>query len=263
MSEESVSSVEAKEEAQKWPLPFNISISKLDLIVKAFFAAEADTHPASSSDIGSRTGIHLGTLEKNIRFLSKMGFIKLEEGKRDSYLLTEKGTAYAKALGAGDIKQASTILKELFESNFKELVDFIEIRKSSKELTFELLFSQIKTMARLKEDEKYPRGISAPYQAGIYTLIDLLKRAEIIPPDIKPEKELSRVTVAARKQRLGPSVKETPTQAVQTQISTQPGGTLPFVLNISIEAKDAEAIKQLISLIRELRGKSEEQPSQT
>jgi hypothetical protein len=180
--------------------------------------------------------------------------MKLEEGKKDSYLLTEKGTEYAKALGTGDTEQTSTTLRELFEHNFKELVDFIDIRKSSNELTFELLFSQIKTMARLKESDKYPLGVSAPYKAGIYTLIDLLKRADIIPSDIKPEKEPSRVaTPAKKKMTMKPVVKEIPTPITPAQIGIQPSGNLPFVINISIEAKDAESIKQLIALIKELR----------
>jgi predicted transcriptional regulator len=264
MAEKDITSVETERETQKWPLPFNIGINKLDLIVKAFFQAGADANPVSLRDIGSRTGINLNTLEPNIKFLLKIGIIKLEEGKKDSYLLTEKGAEYAKALGTGDIKQTSTILKELFEHNFKELVDFVELRKSSNELTFELLFSQIKTMARLKESEKYPLGVSAPYKVGIYTLIDLLKRAGIVPPDIKPEKEPSRAVILAKK-KIPPErvVKETPTQIAPIQISAQPVGALPFVINISIEAKDAESIKQLIELIKELRSEFGRQTSQT
>ncbi|RLI41138.1 hypothetical protein DRO69_11960 [Candidatus Bathyarchaeota archaeon] len=255
MSEENASSAEAKEEMLKWPIPVNIGIGKLDSIVKAFFAAKADVQAVSLTDLESRTGIYPRTLKANIEFLSKLGIIKLEEGKRDSYLLTEKGAEYAKALSAGDVKQTSIILKELFESNFKELVDFVEIRKSSNELAFESLFSHIKTMARLKEYEKYPRGVSPPYRAGIYTLIKLLKRAEIVPLETKREKETpSQVTAPAKKRpQLETAVKKTRTQAVQTQISVQPSGTLPFVINISIEAKDAESIKQLIELIKELR----------
>jgi predicted transcriptional regulator len=266
MSEKDITSVETEKETQKWPLPFNIGINKLDIIVKALFQAGADTHSVSLGDIGPRTGINLRTLERNIEFLLKIGIIRLEEGKKDSYLLTEKGAEYAKALGTGDMKQTSTILKELFKHNFKELVDFVELRKSSNELTFELLFSQIKTMARLKESEKYPLGVSAPYRAGIYTLIDLLKRADIVPPDIKPEKEPSRaVTTAKKKISLERAVKETPTQTAPMQISAQSSGTLPFVVNInvSIEAKDPESIKQLIELIRELRSEFGRQTSQT
>jgi predicted transcriptional regulator len=264
VSEKDITSVETEKEAQKWPLPFNIGINKLDLIVKAFFQAGADVNPVSLRDIGSRTGINLNTLEPNIKFLLKIGIIRLEEGKKDSYLLTEKGVEYAKALGTGDMKQASTILKELFKHNFKELVDFVELRKSSNELTFELLFSQIKTMARLKESEKYPLGVSAPYKAGIYALIDLLKRADIVPPDIKPEKEPSRaVTIAKKKTSLGLAVKETPIQKAPIQVGAQTSVTLPFVINISIEAKDAESIKQLIELIKELRSEFGRQISQT
>jgi len=264
MSENDTSSAEITEETHRWFLPFNIGINKLDIIVKAFFAAGADAHSVSSSDLGARTGIHVRTLEPNIRFLSAMGIIRLEEGKEDAYLLTDKGAAYAKALGARDIKEASTILKELFVSNLKGLVDFVEIRKSSKDLNFDLLFSQIKTMARLKEDEKYPRGVSAPYQAGIYTLIDLLKRADIVPSDLRPEKEPPRVAISTKKvQRLEPQVQRPAIQRAQTQLGTaRPGETLPFVINISVEAKDAESIRQLIDLIRELRGKTGEQESQ-
>jgi hypothetical protein len=51
MSEKDIASVETEKETQKWPLPFNIGINKLDLIVKAFFQAGADVNPVSLRDI--------------------------------------------------------------------------------------------------------------------------------------------------------------------------------------------------------------------
>jgi hypothetical protein len=251
------------EEAQKWPLPYNIGMDKLDLIVKAFFQAGADTQKVSVNDLLGRTGLYINTIKGNIRFLSAIGILKPTEDK-DSYMFETKGAAYAKALATNDDKTSSTVLKELMTNSYlKELIDYAELQKSSG-LTFEQLFQHIKGMARLKEDSKYgPRGVAAPHSTGIAGLIDLLGRAGIVSQDIIAKKEAARAPTAVRKtvQKIE-SMPSGDTRIATTGGSIQGTGTnFPFTLNITVEAKDPESIKQLISLIKELRGQAEQTSS--
>jgi hypothetical protein len=255
---------EAAEEAQKWPLPYNIGMDKLDLIVKAFLQAGADIQKVSANDLLGRTGLNVNTIKGNMKFLSAIGILKPAEEK-DSYMFETKGATYAKALAANDDKTVSTVLKELMINSYlKELIDYAELQKSSG-LTFEQLFQHIKGMARLKEDPKYgTRGIAAPYSTGIAALIDLLARAGIVSQDIIAKKETVRMPTPVRKvtQRSG---EQQP--SAETRLTTTVGpiqGTVtnfPFTLNITVEAKDPESIKQLISLIKELRGQPEQSSS--
>lgn len=263
MSEKDEVAPEAAEEAQKWPLPYNIGMDKLDLIVKAFFQAGADTQKVSAKDLLGRTGLNVNTIKGNIKFLSAIGILKPGEEK-DSYMFEPKGATYAKALATNDDKTFSEVLKELMTNSYlKELIDYAELQKSSG-LTFEQLFQHIRGMARLKEDPKYgTRGIASPYSTGIAALIDLLARAGIVSQDIIEKKEAVRMPTSVRK--VAQKTEQQPSAG--TRITTTIGPTqgtvtnFPFTLNITIEAKDPESIKQLISLIRELRGQIEQSNS--
>lgn len=263
MSEKNETEPEVAEEALKWPLPYNIGIDKLDLIVKAFFQAGADKQKVSTNDLLGRTGLNANTIKGNIKFLSAIGILKPAEEK-DSYLFEAKGATYARALATNDDKTYSTVLKELMTNSYlKELIDYAELQKPSG-LTFEQLFQHIKGMARLKEDPKYGTlGIAPPYKTGITALVDLLARAGIVSQDVIAKKEPVRTQTTVRKVV---QKSEQPPSAVTRMTTTVgplqgAGGDFPFTLNITVEAKDPESIKQLISLIRELRGQTEQSSS--
>lgn len=67
-------------EALKWPIPLNIGIDKLDVIVKAFFQGQADTRSISAPEIARTTGMNLRTLRINIKFLQALKILKVGEG---------------------------------------------------------------------------------------------------------------------------------------------------------------------------------------
>lgn len=196
MSEKSEPETEVVE-ASKWPLPYNIGIDKLDMIVKAFFQAGADKQKVSVNDLLGRTGLNANTIKGNVKFLSAVGILKVEE--KDSCLLDGKGAEYAKALATGDDKTYPTILKELLtDSYLRELIGYVELQKSSG-LTFEQLFQHIKGMARLTEDPKYgPTRIAPPYRTGITALVDLLVRAGIVSQEVVAKKETTRTKASSQ-----------------------------------------------------------------
>jgi hypothetical protein len=256
---------ETIEEQTKWPLPFNVGIDKLDMIVKAFRQTGADTKKVSANDL-SATGLNLNSIKANIKFLSAIGILKPTEEK-DSYMLVGKGFTYATALATKDEKTSSALLKELLNDSYlKALINYIELQEN---LTFEQLFEHIKGMARLKEDSKYgTRGIAAPYNTGILALIDLLIRAGFVPSNIIEKKETIR-TPATAKKSIAPSRKASTiiqndqqdvTETISKGVTIRGNvNAIPFNLNITIEAKDSESIKQLILLIKELKGESQQQ----
>jgi hypothetical protein len=251
---------ETVEEQPKWPLPFNVGMDKLDMIVKAFRQAGADTKKVSANDL-SATGLNLNSIKANIKFLSAIGILKPTEEK-DSYTLVGKGVTYATALATKDEKTASAALKELLNDSYlKALINFIELQEN---LNFEQLFEHIKGMARLKEDSKYgTRGIAPPYNTGIFALIDLLIRAGFVSPNIIEKKETTRPPATAKKS-VSPSRKASAIIQNEQQNGPETGSkgvtirgnvnAIPFTLNITIEAKDSESIRQLIAVIRELKG---------
>lgn len=176
--------------ASKWPLPFNVTLDKLDLITKAFFQAKADSKPILASSLNATTGLNVNTLGANAKFLAALGILKPESGKQGMYSLTSQGAEYAKAVSDRDEKRLAATLQPLMRSSpLEDLVGYIELQKSSGELKLDHIFAHIKTMARLPENLKYSKGVSPPYAYGISTLIELLKRAEIIPKELESEKE--------------------------------------------------------------------------
>ena len=248
---------ETPEEMVKWPLPFNIALEKLDRIVKAFFQAQADTKKVLANDLPGRTGLNPATIKANAKFLAAVGILKPTEEK-NSYTLEPKGAEYAKALASNDEKQYSAFLKDILTNSFlKELIDYIELQGSG--LVYEQLFQHIKTMARLKEDPKFgTSGIAAPYATGISTLIDLLCRAGIVSKEIMAKKETVKSAMVPRKspQKVERKTLEEVTPEKKSIVESFHGNTtgVPFTVSISVEAKDPESIKQLINLVRELRG---------
>jgi hypothetical protein len=252
---ESTEQKEAEEEILKWPLPFNISIDKLDVIVKAFFQGQADTRSVSSSEISRTTGIHDRTLKPNIKFLQALKILKTGEGT-DSYTFEPKGKEYAQNLATNNMPQTASILKGLLSDNLKELVTFVELKKSTGELNFESLFTHIKAMARLKDDPKYPRGVAAPYSAGITTVISLLTRAGITPADILTTRETPKGAVKKVKIPVQTKLVEPAPLPVAARVEQKIEGqttNLPLTININVEAKDPESIRELINLLKELR----------
>ncbi len=245
---------DAESKESGYPLPFNLSLDKLDLITKAFFQAKADQKPVQAMDLEKRTGVYNKTIRANARFLTRIGVLKFD-AKTTAYTLTEQGASYAKLLSSGDIDGAGKILSQLMpSSHLRELLDYIELHKSSGDLEYQHVFSHIKTLARLKEDAKYPHGVAAPYSAGITTLIDLMIRAQILPNDIRPDKETATTPTVPHRVKGGHAVKkETPLlKRTRTETSTMLD-SIPITINITIEAKDAEVVKQLILLLRDLK----------
>jgi hypothetical protein len=248
---------EGAEDLSKWPLPFNLGIDKFDIIVKAFFQAEADSKDVDVSSLTGRTGLNLTTIKSNLKFFTSIGLLKPGQAK-DTYNFEPKGAAYAKALSLKDETRAKDTLNELLSNSYlKDLIGYIELQTN---IDYDQLFQHIKAMARLKEDSKYPRGVSGPYSAGISTLIGLLSRAGFVP-EIMEKKEPVRTQPSVGRKIAQTSERVKPIDAPPIALSQsipQSQSNLPFNININVEAKDAESIKQLITLFRELMGKKAE-----
>ncbi len=183
--------------AQAWPRPFNISLETLELIIKAFFRAGGDRQPVSAADLSKTAGLNATTVKSNCRFLVSLGILLQVEGQ--TYSLTQKGSDYVTAISSGDDVHTSALIKELIaNSPLRDLQGFIELR-GAQQLSYEQLFAHIKTMARLSENPKYPRGIAGPYVTGINTLIDLFVKGQILPSDFRTAKTDTKPSSTTRK----------------------------------------------------------------
>lgn len=254
--------VEAELEAptgSTWPIPFNLSLNKLDIISKACFASKADTAPATLEEISRVAAVHARSTGPNLRFLVSIGVLTFDE-RTKRYSLTQRGTEYCKALGTGDIKAAGGVLKGLLpNSHLSELIGFIGVQGSN--LTYENLFNHIKTLARVRTDGD--GKVADPVRAGIRCLIGLLERAEYVQEGTVQQVEQSRPSQqsAKRTPRVAKDQNKEPqnVSAVGTQGEKEEDMAVsktPFTINITIEAKDAEAIKQVIELVKRLRDES-------
>ncbi len=227
-----------------------------------FFQAKADTISMSAEEISTNSGVNAQTITRNVKFLTSVGILVADQNKKDKYFLTQKGAEYATFLGKDDKQKAGEVLKEILPSSpLSSLVGYIQLQGAS--LTYDNLFNHIKTLARVKVDAN--GAVIDPVKAGIRCLIFLLVRAGFVPDNIisqtetpKPPSAPSRKAVKQTKDvdrdEAKINVQQNPLNARISQTST----ALPFNVNISIEAKDAESIKQVIELIKQLRSSHEE-----
>lgn len=250
------------EESGQWTIPFNLSIESLDVITKACFQAKADTTPVSPESIYKVSGIHPRTTAPNMRFLASIGVLARSKIDKE-YTLTSKGADYAKSLGIGDEAKAGEALRDLLStSHVNDLLGYVNVQGTG--ITYESLFNHVKTLARTKVDE---RGeVSGPFKAGIRCLISLLARAGFVRQDILGQ--LSESTKPTQIIRKNPKVRGsagiekslTINRPAAESYSRDEPETLPVNINITIEAKDPEAIKQVAELLRQLRSQSRPSP---
>jgi hypothetical protein len=248
------------EEPGMWVLPFALSLDKLDLITKACFQAKADTMPVSVEDISKRTGVHARNTMPNLRFLASIGVLMLDKSTK-KYTLSQKGAEYAKSLGSGDEERAGELLKELLPgSHLRELLGFTEVQGDA--LTYEVLFNHIKTLARVGVGEQ--GEVSSGVKAGIRCLVSVLGRAGYVSSEISDQAEAGKpVTTNVRKairqsREKGRIEARMATDSPESDSNGEDqSAASPFNINILIEAKDPESIKQVMELIRQLRNVKE------
>lgn len=238
--------------AQSWSLPFNISLETLELIIRAFFQAGGDRQPVSAADLSKTTGLNATTVKSNCRFLVSLGILLRTEGQ--GYSLTPKGSDYVTTISSGDDLHTSALIKELIaNSPLQDLRGFIELRGAG-QLSYEQLFAHIKTMARLPENPKYPRGVAGPYVTGINTLIDFFVKGQILPADFRTAKmDMKTGGIMKKADATGKMRIQKDRVRSSTESSSSVQVPTPVSLSIVIEARDAASIKELITLIRELR----------
>lgn len=246
---------ELEEETAGWTIPFNSSLDGLDKITMACFQAKADQKQVSAEEISRIAGFHARTTTPNLRFLASIGVLVLDSSEKE-YTLSEKGAEYAKCLGSNDLEKAGIILKELLpSSHLNELLGYITVQGDS--LKYSTLFDRIKTLARVKLDQQ--GNVGAPTKAGIRCLMALLARANFVSSALINQQEIGRaVSVTGKKtarqsrEARGP-VKTAEKTGIADHGLGQDSGTSFVNVNILIEAKDPESIKQVIELIKYLR----------
>lgn len=248
-------------ESSKWSIPFAVGLDKLDLITKACYQLHADTEPVEGNKIASATNIHPKTTTPNLAFLVAIGVLTQDKSKT-TYQLTPKGKQYAASLKSNEMKEASNALKALLQnSHLKDLLDYVELHSGSNDLTYENLFAKIKSLARIKEDSS--GSVNNTYRAGINCLMGLLARADFVTQDVIQKPEGVRASTSTPKRQVrtqkeaatGERTPDTRDEGRTSPPSNQPTfASLPMNINVVIEAKDSESIKQVIELVKAVHG---------
>jgi hypothetical protein len=141
----------------------------------------------------------------------------------------------------------------------EELLGYIDVQGG--DLTYSNLFDRVKTLARVTVD---PQGnIGAPKKAGIRCLIALLARAKFVSSALVDQPDPGRAAKVIGKRppsqlRENRIVVKAPDRQIITDQEASPDPRTPLLnLNILVEAKDPESIKQVIELIRYIRSKQD------
>jgi predicted transcriptional regulator len=250
----------------KWIIPYAIGLDKLDLIVKASYQLRADSQAVDGERIASTANINLATTTSNLGFLVAIGILTPDKSRR-AYLLTLKGKDYAGRLKSGENEEASKVLKELLVASYlRDLTGYLELHAGLNDLTYENLFAKIKGLARVKENED--GSVNDTAKAGIRCLMGLLIRAGFAPASIIQKPESGKAVQVSKKQRV-----EKESRVFEQEPGKRQDGNLikinesghessaPFNINITIEARDAESIKQVMQLVKMLRAKEPEPDS--
>ena len=254
-----------QDEESGWSIPQNLSIDKFDRIVVACHKAEADKRPVDSTRIATIAGIDARTTVPNLRFLEDIGVLSTAN-KGKSYSLTEKGTKYSESLSSNQVEEAAPVLRELLtSSHLKDLITYLEVQKGSKQLAYDSVFSKITSMARIIPNEQ--GQLSGRMSSGIRCLISLLERAQFVPSGFSQQATVKTTEPTARK--LPKPLRAKHKEGVDENESGTSGevrgnmrmASPPFNITINIEAKDAESIKQLRALIKELLGEADSEVS--
>jgi hypothetical protein len=263
MSEEDNTEMPLEKTAvEKWTIPFGASADTLTSILKTFYVAGADAKYVARADVINR-GVNKNNMGFTLPFLVSLGAIEKKDNDTDQLKLTPIGSEYARSAYASDKEKTKSSLRALLESSYKELIDYVNLKKES--LTFVDLFNHIKAMARVKEDDKYGVWkVNPAYQTGIFALIDLLKISGFIDESltapvkapVKPSERSTPKTVvqksAAQRQPKTIGVKTPETEVVEEneknfQLTTA------IQVQITVDSKDTSSVDNFLRMIRALK----------
>jgi hypothetical protein len=258
MEEETAQSAQ---KIEKWIIPFGTSLDTLNTILKAFYAAGADTKFVGYEEVIKR-GVNRNAVVNNLSFLVYLKALTRNEQDSKLYKFTDLGFNYSKAAYEGNKENMSSAIKSLFESSFKELLDFINLKKEK--LTFNDIFNYAKSMARIKEDPKYPWGVNPAYQVGIFTLVDMLILADFLDESFKPSKEATVKAGPRSPRRKLPERVEAEKQALEKLSVIPPTFQIGTQMNVQVivDTKDKDSISNFLDMMRTLKKLSAEEETQ-
>lgn len=255
MEEEKVQSAESAPKIEKWVIPFGTSSDGINSILKAFYAAGADAKFVSYEEVIKR-GVSRNTVVYNLPFLVYLKALIRNEQDSKSYKFTESGLNYSKAAYGSNKDSMSSVMKGLFESSFRELLDFINLNKGK--LGVNDVFNHVKSMARIKEDTKYPWGVNPAYQVGIFALMDMLILAGFLDESFRPSKEPSAKAVARPSRRKPEQRPEAGRQAPEQPPLIPPAFQIGTQMNVQVivDTKDKSSIENFLKMMKTLKNLS-------
>jgi len=216
----------------------------LDKILLAIYKAGK---VATSKEIAGKDS----SLEDHIcvgRASSFLSYLGLFKGERSHFELSPSGREMAIALTEGKNDVALSLWQKTLKGHslYSELQQYIK-DQGGKRGTSLGFAEHLRKMAGKDWNTKY-------MQEGGKRICVLFANKGLLKFD-RNDDSISFPSGALAATTGAPQALTTVTTQVTSQASGGVTGTLPFTINITVEAKDADSIKEVINLIRELTGR--------
>ena len=187
------------EKEEKWTFPFNIGYEGFKTIITSLHTTNADKKILTVAKVSETSSMSNKTVGPNLKFLENVGILSGDH--KSGYKFTDKGIEYGKAVTMEDEDSISSLTLDFIKSShLNDLAKFIETHK--KDLKIGKIFKLISSLGKI--------SMSAPYTAGIKTLLYMFQDANLLPEDFVIEQpKFSKKEAGGKKKSKKPD-KETP-----------------------------------------------------
>ncbi|MGI0010063.1 MAG: DUF5343 domain-containing protein, partial [Nitrosopumilaceae archaeon] len=178
------------------PLPFGNNLEKWKFMVMGLAQLHADKNSISSKELADLTTLPESKISSNTKFL-KLLKILTSESTGSKISLSQDGAKYAQALLVKDITAEKEQFTNIIKSGLNDLIVFCELHMRANDLTFDMLFNQIKLISRTKDAEGEARNTGSNYRTAIHTVIEMLVSAGILEQTYLPANNKPATTQSA------------------------------------------------------------------
>lgn len=166
-------------ETDDLPLPLGNTFDQWKLMVRGLKQLNADKNPVSGEQLSKLVKIPETVLSGNIKFLRRLNIIT-QDSKSSQITLSENGIKYTESLILKDSQKEKEILSILIKTKLNEIIGFCDLHKQSDDLTFDMVFDQIKLLSNTPDVQGQTRNVYSQYRTAIYTIIEMLVYAGVL-----------------------------------------------------------------------------------
>ncbi|MDG6967280.1 MAG: hypothetical protein JRN03_06115 [Nitrososphaerota archaeon] len=235
-------------------------IEALDTVIRGLYAKSPN--PAKYTDLATQMQIRAPDASSALNVAKELGLAEVTKGQgRGAYVLTEPGKQYGLCLNTNNQSKRAALLREAITSKprWSEVIVFLRSSVSQNRKSVDLS-AHVASQLKRTWSAKALRDYGANY-AGILEAAGLLtyERARgIITPlplgDAQTTIEIKTSDGNGKSGGITPDVPVLPQNPTPIPAPKQIGISMPITINVTVDAKDADAIRAIIDLIKAARG---------